>query len=173
MDLLAGNAGHLCDCIAKPHWVMSDWGAVHSVSIRQGLDQESGTQPRHTLYFSDRLKEALANGQVAQADVGRSVTRILRTMYSLGFASDPALTVKPIDFPPHLDLAQRVAEQGIVLLKNQGGILPLAAGAKRILVVGGHADQGVPAGAGSSQVWPVGGSPLRLRYDEKEYHFRL
>lgn len=154
-------------------WVMSDWGAVHSVSIRQGLDQESGTQPRHTLWFSDRLKEALASGAAAQADVDRSVFRILRTMYSLGLANDPAAARKPIDFAPHLDLAQRVAEEGIVLLKNQGNILPLAASAKRILVVGGHADKGVLAGAGSSQVWPVGGAPLQMRYDDKMYHFRL
>jgi beta-glucosidase len=154
-------------------WVMSDWGAVHSVSIRQGLDQESGTQPRHTLYFSDRLKEALTNGTTAQADIDRSVLRILRTMYSLGLADELAVAGTPIDFGPHLDVAQNVAEQGIVLLKNEGGILPLAASAKRILVVGGHADHGVLAGAGSSQVWPVGGAPLKMRYDDKMYHFRL
>ncbi len=154
-------------------WVMSDWGAVHSVSIQQGLDQESGTQPRHTLWFSDRLKPALASGDVAQADLDRSVHRILRTMYSLGLADDPVVPGKPIDFAPHLDLAQRVAEQGIVLLKNERGILPLAAGARRILVVGGHADKGVLAGAGSSQVWPVGGVPLQMRYDDKIYHYRF
>ncbi|MET1755062.1 glycoside hydrolase family 3 C-terminal domain-containing protein [Novosphingobium sp. RD2P27] len=154
-------------------WVMSDWGAAHSVSIRQGLDQESGTQPKDDLWFGQRLKDALAAGTVASADVDRSVFRILRTMYSLGLARDPAEGRKPIDFAPHLDRAQRAAEQGIVLLKNEGGILPLAGGAKHILVVGGHADAGVPAGAGSSQVWPVGGSPVRLRYDDKMYHFRL
>lgn len=154
-------------------WVMSDWGAVHSVSIRQGLDQESGTQPRHTLHFSDRLTQALTSGAAAQSDVDRSVLRILRTMYSLGLADEPTVPGKPIDFGPHLDVAQKVAEQGIVLLKNDGGILPLAASAKRILVVGGHADKGVLAGAGSSQVWPVGGAPLQMRYDDKMYHFRL
>ena len=154
-------------------WVMSDWGAVHSLSIRQGLDQESGTQPRHTLWFGDRLKDALASGAVAQADVDRSVSRILRTMYSLGLMDEPAVAGKSIDFAPHLDVAQRVAEQGIVLLKNEGGLLPLAASAKRILVVGGHADKGVLAGAGSSQVWPVGGVPLQMRYDDKPYHFRF
>ena len=154
-------------------WVMSDWGAVHSVSIRQGLDQESGTQPRHDIWFGQRLKDALAAGTVAWADVDRSVSRILRTIYSLGLADDPAAARKPIDFAPHLDLAQRVAEQGIVLLKNGGGVLPIAASAKHILVVGGHADKGVPAGAGSSQVWPVGGAPLQMRYDDKIYHFRL
>ncbi|MEW9856591.1 beta-glucosidase family protein [Novosphingobium sp. M1R2S20] len=165
-DVLRGDWGY-------KGWVMSDWGAVHSVSIDKGLDQESGTQPRHTPWFGQRLKDALAAGTVTWADVDRSVSRILRTMYALGVADDSPVAGKPIYFAPHLDLAQRVAEQGTVLLKNENGILPIAAGAKRILVVGGHADVGVPAGAGSSQVWPVGGSPLRLRYDEKEYHFRL
>jgi beta-glucosidase len=154
-------------------WVMSDWGAVHSVSIHHGLDQESGTQPRHDPWFGQRLKDALTAGTVAWADVDRSVSRILRTMYSLGLADDPAVAGKPIDFAPHLELAQRVAEQGIVLLKNDGGVLPIATSAKRILVVGGHADKGVPQGAGSSQVWPVGGAPLQMRYDDKIYHFRL
>lgn len=154
-------------------WVMSDWGAVHSVSIREGLDQESGTQPRHTPWFGDRLEEALSAGAVSMEDVNRSVFRILRTMYAFGLVDEPAVGGGAIDFGPHLDVAQRVAEQGIVLLKNEGGVLPLAQSARRILVVGGHADIGVPQGAGSSQVWPVGGSPIRLRYDEKEYHFRL
>ncbi|CAN7653608.1 glycoside hydrolase family 3 C-terminal domain-containing protein [Phenylobacterium sp. LjRoot219] len=154
-------------------WVMSDWGAVHSVSIRQGLDQESGTQPRHNPWFGERLKEALGTGDVAPADVDRSVSRILRTMYALGITNDPPIPGKPIDFAAHLELAQRVAEQGIVLLKNEGGLLPLAASAKRILVVGGHADKGVLAGAGSSQVWPVGGASHQMRYDDKAYHFRL
>lgn len=154
-------------------WVMSDWGAVHSTSIREGLDQESGTQPRHNPWLGERLEEALAAGTVTMDDVDKSVSRILRTMYSLGLADEPVAAGKPIDFEPHLELAQQVAEQGIVLLKNEGGVLPIANSAKRILVVGGHADIGVPQGAGSSQVWPVGGSPIRLRYDEKEYHFRL
>ena len=153
-------------------WVMSDWGAVHSVSIGRGLDQESGTQPRHSPWFDQRLKDALAAGTVSWADVDRSVTRILRTMYALGLVGAPPAANTAIDFAPGLDVAQRVAEQGMVLLKNEG-VLPLAASAKRILVVGGHADKGVLAGAGSSQVWPVGGASLQLRYDDKPYHFRF
>lgn len=153
-------------------WVMSDWGAAHSVSIPKGLDQESGTQPRHDPWFGQRLKDALAAGTVSWTDVDRSVTRIVRTMYSLGLVGAPTPTKKAIDFEPGLEIAQRVAEQGTVLLKNEG-ILPLAASAKRILVVGGHADKGVLAGAGSSQVWPVGGASLQMRYDDKPYHFRF
>lgn len=154
-------------------FVMSDWGAVHSVSIREGLDQESGTQPNKESWFGQPLRDALTAGKLQMADVDRSVLRILRSLYAVGLADNPVGQPGPINFAPHLAVAQRAAEQGIVLLKNQRGLLPLASTAKRLLVVGGHADAGVPQGAGSSQVWPVGGSPIKLRYDEKMYHFRL
>ena len=155
-------------------WVLSDWGAVHSVSIGQGLDQESGTQPNDASWFGGRLRDALAAGKVSDADIDRSVLRILRTVYALGLAPDPLADARPIEFAPHLDIAQRAAEQGIVLLKNRGAVLPIAATAKRILVVGGHADVGVPQGGGSSQVWPVGGASLSLPIPgDVPYHRRL
>jgi beta-glucosidase len=53
-------------------------------------------------------------------------------------------------------VAERAAEQGIVLLKDEGGLLPLARSVKRVAVIGGHADVGVPSGGGSSQVMPKG-----------------
>lgn len=154
-------------------WVMSDWGAVHSTSLDQGLDQESGTQPKDTRWFGDRLKERLAAGTLKPEDLDRSVLRILRSLFAVGLMDKPVAPGQPIDFAPHLALAQKVAEQGIVLLKNDGGMLPLVSDARRILVVGGHADKGVLAGAGSSQVWPVGGAALSERYDDKFYHLRF
>lgn len=157
-----------------PGFVMSDWGSVHSVSIREGLDQESGTMPGADAFYGKKLRDALAAGTVAQADVDRSVGRILRSIYALGLADEP-LGRKPVDFPAHLETAQKVAEQGIVLLKNQGNLLPISRTAKRIVVIGGHADAGVPQGGGSSQVWPVGGASLSLPIpgDPAVYHRRL
>src|SRR5690606_18402726 len=55
---------------------------------------------------------------------------------------------------------QRAAEAGIVLLKNERGLLPLADTAQRIAVIGGHADKGVLSGGGSSQVYPDGGNAV-------------
>lgn len=155
-------------------WVLSDWGAVHSVSIRQGLDQESGTQASGESWFGQPLRDALAAGTVSESDIDRSVLRVLRTIYALDLPSDPIAEARAIDFAPHLDMAQRVAEQGIVLLKNERNILPIAATAKRIVVIGGHADAGVPQGGGSSQVWPVGGASLSLSIPgDALYHRRL
>ncbi len=154
-------------------WVMSDWGAVHSLSIKQGLDQESGRQVDGHAWFREPLREALAEGSVTEADIDRSVSRILRTLYRLGLADHP-LSPEPIEFEPHLDVAQQVAEQGTVLLKNDAGLLPIPAATKRIAVIGGHADVGVPQGGGSSQVWPVGGASLSLPIPgDVVYHRRL
>ena len=49
-----------------------------------------------------------------------------------------------------------------MLLKNDGGLLPLARDAKRIVVIGGAADLGVLSGGGSSQVRGVGGAPIEI-----------
>ena len=138
-------------------WVMSDWGAVHGPSIHAGLDQESGTMPNGPHHFGTELRDAITAGKVSIADVDRSVLRMLRTMYAVG-VTEPAISTMPIDFDAHGKIAQNAAEQGIVLLKNDGGLLPIAKTARNILIVGGHADAGVLAGGGSSQVNPVGGA---------------
>jgi beta-glucosidase len=144
-------------------FVMSDWGAVHSTSIRQGLDQESGTNPKDAAWFGSKLEAALAAGRVSQADVDRSALRILRAMYAHGLVDHPVAAGQPIDYDAHGAVAREVAENGIVLLKNDHDLLPIAARADRILLVGGHADVGVPAGGGgSSQVVPFGGPALTV-----------
>jgi beta-glucosidase len=95
-------------------FVMSDWGAVHSPSIRAGLDQESGTQASNTPYFGALLRAELAAGRVSEADIDRAVRRILRTMYASGVADDPVKMGQPIDYAAHGQVAQAVAEAGIV-----------------------------------------------------------
>jgi beta-glucosidase len=155
-------------------FVMSDWGAVHSPSIRAGLDQESGTQHSNPPYFGALLRDELAAGRVSQADIDRAVLRILRAMYASGVADHPVKMGQPIDYAAHAKIAQAVAEAGVVLLKNDHGLLPIAASARRILVVGGHADVGVLGGGGSSQVNPVGGAALALSLPgEPIWHKRL
>jgi hypothetical protein len=69
---------------------------------------------------------------------------------------------QPIDTTAHADVTQRVAEAGIVLLRNQGRCCHCAKQAKRIVLIGGHADVGVLSGGGSSQVRSVGGVPIEI-----------
>jgi len=139
-------------------FVMSDWGAVHSTeAILAGLDQQSGEQLDGKRYFSDLLVKSVQEGKIPQSAVDKAAGRVLYAIYAHGVADNPLKPGQAINYDANAEVAQRAAEQGIVLLRNEGGILPLAASAKKILVVGGNADVGVPSGGGSSQVNPVGG----------------
>ncbi len=88
------------------------------------------------------------------------VHRILRSLFAVGVIDNPPV-VKPIEAQADALVAQRVEEQGIVLLKNTGDQLPLrASGLRSIAVIGSHADVGVLSGGGSAQVDPVGGNAV-------------
>jgi beta-glucosidase len=147
-------------------YVMSDWGAVHSTapSIAAGLDQESGFPFDKEPYLGDGLKKALADGTVTTAQLDTMVSRILYAMFRHGLFDHP-VTAAPMDLSDAMlaadaAVSRAAAEQSIVLLKNDGGILPLAQTARRIVVIGGNADKGVIAGGGSSLVYPKGGNAM-------------
>ncbi len=142
-----------------PGYVMSDWGAVHSTAdaANSGTDQESGYGLQRAANFAaDKLRAALDAGETSQERIDLMVTRILRSMFSHGLIDNPVSADQLIDFAANRAVSQADAEGGIVLLKNDGNILPLAASARRIVLIGGHADKGVLSGGGSSQVYPDG-----------------
>jgi beta-glucosidase len=141
-----------------PGWVMSDWGATHSTvkAALAGLDVQSGANLDPEPFFAAALRSAVGTGQVPQARIDDMVRRQLRSLFAVGAIDTPATPGGAIDYMAHRLVAQRAAERGIVLLKNAGGILPAAKGARRLLVIGRHADVGVLAGGGSSAVSPVG-----------------
>ena len=146
-------------------WVMSDWGAVHSTvkAAMAGLDQASGQELDKALYFDAPFREALEAGQIPQARLDDMVRRFLIGLIDAGVLDAPVVTEpQPIDYAANAEVAQRAAEAGIVLLKNEGGVLPLAANARTIALIGGHADVGVLSGGGSSQVRSVGGAPVEV-----------
>jgi beta-glucosidase len=138
-------------------WVMSDWGATHSTvaATLAGLDQEFGNQ-----YFGVPLKTAVLNGEVPMSRLDDMVRRILRTMFAIGVIDHPPV-ITPIAFQAGAVVAQRVEEQGCVLLKNQNHLLPLdSTRIHTIAVIGANADIGVLSGSGSSQVEPEGVKPI-------------
>ncbi len=137
-------------------WVMSDWGATHSVAAANaGLDQQSGEELDKEIYFGAPLKAAVLAGTVPQSRLDEMVHRLLRSLYAAG-ALDNHSALGPLDVAADNAIAQRAGEAGMVLLKNDRDLLPLAASAKQIAVIGGHADIGVLSGGGSSQVIPAG-----------------
>ena len=116
---------------------------VHSTekAALAGLDQESGQELDKQIYFGKPLADAVAAGRVPEARLDQMVTRILTGVIASGLYDHPTpTTAQPIDYDAHADVAQAVAEQGMVLLKNAGDVLPLAKTAKRIVLIGGHLD---------------------------------
>jgi len=143
-------------------WVMSDWGAVHATDdALRGLDQQSGDQLDSSVLFGESLKSAVERGAVPAARVHDMARRILRSMFSIGIVEHPPVR-REIDYAADAAVALKIARQGIVLLKNEGGLLPLAAGAGKIAVIGGYAGVGVLSGGGSAQVLPSNGPVVRI-----------
>ena len=142
-------------------FVMSDWGATHSTTqaANAGLDQQSGWAFDRSPYFADALREAVNNGYVPEARATDMARRVLWAMFDNALIDKPVAgdRATTIDYAAHAAVTRADAEEGIVLLKNTAGLLPLSGTARSILVIGAHADVGVLSGGGSSQVYPHGG----------------
>ncbi|MEO8061232.1 MAG: beta-glucosidase [Pseudomonadota bacterium] len=161
----ACESAYLLTGILRRDWgwrgyVMSDWGATHSTAkaANAGLDQQSGYPFDDQPYFGDLLLKAVDNKELDEARLTEMALRIVRTMFAKGVVDHP-VEIGPSDFKAHAEVSRAAAEQGAVLLKNEG-ILPLKADVARIAVIGGHADKGVLAGGGSSLVYPIGGNAV-------------
>ncbi len=144
-----------------PGYVMTDWGAQHDtvLNANHGLDQETGVSRPDGYQFRDHLAGAIARGAVKPERLDDMARRIARTLIAKGAVDDP-VQPGPIDFEAHALVTRAGAEEGIVLLKNDGALLPLAR-PKSIAVIGGHADVGVLTGGGSAQVYAPGGNAVR------------
>lgn len=166
-NLINGEPGcandYLLNKVLKQDWrykgfVMSDWGAVPGLEAAiKGLDQQSGAELDGARYFEKPLAEAAANNPAMAARLDDMNKRVLWAMYSTGVDANPAQPGGKIDFEANGKVAEEVARQGIVLLRNQGNALPLAKSAKRIALIGGYASVGVLSGGGSSLVQAAGG----------------
>ncbi|HVW21816.1 MAG TPA: glycoside hydrolase family 3 C-terminal domain-containing protein [Opitutaceae bacterium] len=151
--------GHLLNDILKKEWgfpgiVVSDWAATHDTlgSAFGGLDVEMGSDlPWQDFYFAGPLLAAVRRGEVPEALIDDKARRSLRVMIATH-----VLDARPpgsINTPAHQGTARKVAEEAIVLLKNEGRALPLDPGRLRsIAVIGENAVRLQAHGGESSEL---------------------
>jgi beta-glucosidase len=134
-------------------------GVIATVKHFVGNEQETDRERSNSVISERSLRELyLQPFEIAiRAGQPGMVRRKLRAMIAVGLL-DGDVSADPISAAAANTLAQRVAEQGLVLLKNEADSLPLQAHQLRsIAVIGEHADVGVLSGGGSAQVAPAGG----------------
>ena len=147
--------------------VMSDWGASHATTdVANGLDLEMPSGANLNLA---KIQTAITNGTVSAMNVDNAVHRILRTFFAQGWLDagwKPVNADLPMDSPASARTALAVAEEAIVLLKNDRETLPLdRAKVKTIVVVGPNAsspDGVVPANIGGGGSGAVNPFPDRI-----------
>src|SRR6266446_5448231 len=147
--------------VLKTEWgfsgvLMSDWGATHDTlaAATGGLDLEMPSGE----YFNPAALSALLNRhQISESQIDDKVRRILQLVVGNGFIDRPQLdSAIPQNDPTSAATALAVAQEGIVLLKNEGKLLPLdRKNIHSVAVFGPDARPGVPTGWGSSFVHPI------------------
>lgn len=139
---------------AFPGFVTSDYGATHSTvaSADAGNDQEMPS----AVYYGPALQAAVQSGQVSMATLNGMVSRILTELFRFNEFNNPptGTTSATVTTSAHQAISAAVAEAGAVLLKNNGGTLPLkAAGGGSVAVIGPAASaQPDYTGGGSAYV---------------------
>ena len=134
---------------------MSDWGAVHETVgvLAAGLDLEMPS-PKHL--SPAKVQPLIDDGTVTPAQIDQSARRLVRVAVQMGWLDrpqkDPSIAA---DDPANAEVAEAVAREGVTLLKNEGGLLPLdKAKVRRVAVLGLDADAYV-GGGGSSYTKPA------------------
>jgi len=124
---------YLLNDILKKEWgfrgiVMSDWNGTHSTvkTALAGLDLEMGTEGKHykDWYFARPLLEAVEKGAIDEEVINDKVRRVLTVMFETRMF-DPNRLKGSFTTPEHFQLARKVAEEAVVLLKNDQSSLPL------------------------------------------------
>lgn len=134
-------------------FVTSDFGAVHSTAntVLHGCDVEMPNDK----YLGKGLKAAIESGKVPVSVIDECLVRRFRTMMEIGVWDHPPAR-KPIPAEKDAKAAQRIAEEGVVLLRNEGGLLPLDARSfNSLALIGPGAAEASTGGGGSSKVEPI------------------
>ncbi len=156
----------LINDILKGEWefdgaLISDWGGVHIVddAIKNGLDLEFGSwtdgltmgksNAYDSYYLASPYLERLRSGEVGTDELDEKVRRVLRLMYRTSM--NPEHQLGKFTCPEHSAAARKIGAESIVLLKNEGDILPLK-DAGKVLVVGENAIKMMSVGGGSSSL---------------------
>jgi beta-glucosidase len=143
-----------------PGFVVSDWDGTHSTdkAAMAGLDvQMPGDE-----YFGAALERSVASGRVPLQRLDDMVHRLLRSMFAAGVVDHLTTPRSVVDPFRGLEDAQHIAEESIVLLKNDGTLPLNVASVRSIAVIGAHADVGILSGGGSAQVDAPGGNAINL-----------
>ena len=146
-----------------PGFVTSDYAALHST---QGAVDGTDMEQPFNMFFGPALQTDVENGTIPKSVVDTMVSRIATEMFRFGIFNHPpaGTTGATVTTPAHQAVAARVAEDGTVLLKNGGGLLPLpAAHAGTVAVIGPAASAApAPTGGGSAFVTaPFSVTPLQ------------
>jgi beta-glucosidase len=132
-------------------FVTSDWGATHSTaaSANAGLDMD---MPGNDGFYGTALVNAVNSGQVSQSTINSAVSDILTEMFGFGmFDKAPSGSPSAVATnSTHQSDATQLAEEGTVLLKNSGSVLPLSSSEESIAVIGADASTSVQSAGGGS-----------------------
>ena len=149
----ANENKHLLMDILRGEWgfdgaVITDWGGSndHALGVKNGSTLEMPAPG------GDSVRELLAaveSGKITESDIDARLSELLPLVFDTKAALDAA--PREFDAAAHHALARRAAEESLVLLKNEGALLPLAAGTK-VAVIGDFAKNPRYQGAGSSMV---------------------
>jgi beta-glucosidase len=158
---------HLLKDILKDDWgfkglVMSDWGAVHHTDLAalNGLDLEMGTgTPYESNYLAAPFLKGLQTGQYPVSVLDEMVRRHLYVMFKLNLIYDPSRPpaakpepTTPLSTKAHQQIAQQIAEEAFVLLKNEN-FLPLdVAHIPTLAIIGGNATARFCHSGGSANI---------------------
>ena len=159
---------YLLNDILKGEWgfdgvVVSDWGGVHDTdqAITNGLDMEFGSwtdglsngasNAYDNDYLADPYLERIQSGKAGTKELDDKVRRILRLAFRT--TMDRNRPYGAMRSPEHYDAARKIGEAGIVLLQNNGNLLPIdLAKTKKIAVIGENAVKMMTVGGGSSSL---------------------
>lgn len=128
------------DRLVDPFCVAESYEEAGVRALSAGLDVEY-PRPKG---FTYRMKQAVEDGRLTMEVVDRAVKRVLRAKFELGLFENPYPDCKKLKEQLHRsgtdELNEKIAAESLILLKNEGGILPLSKEIKRIAVIGPHAD---------------------------------